>query len=229
MHSRALLRVPRAEDPHCGNRCGSWQHNFGRPGIVGMTLTRGVVRETIDPGKRMSAAEADVRSRAQFRGQTEGVAATMGAVEFAYDLSGTGWARARVADDGSAAELGASYLSDALGDLLEAVGVLLEGARQARCSWHHEPGEFRWVFEQNDDATHVRVLRFLDQMDHEPDEQGTVVFETTRSLSVVAAAIVAGADAVLARYGEAQYLRRWVQHPFPAAHLAMVKDRLAGT
>ena len=43
-------------------------------------------------------------------------------------MTGKGWAEARIADDDSWAILTASYLSDALGDLLEAIGVLLEGA-----------------------------------------------------------------------------------------------------
>ena len=44
-------------------------------------------------------------------------------VEFKYRLVGTGWAEARIEDEEAWAGLTASYLSDALGNLLEAVGV----------------------------------------------------------------------------------------------------------
>jgi hypothetical protein len=46
-------------------------------------------------------------------------------VEFTYRLVGTGWAEARIADEQGWAALSPSYLTDALGNLLEAVGTLL--------------------------------------------------------------------------------------------------------
>jgi hypothetical protein len=48
-------------------------------------------------------------------------------VWFEYRLVGTGWAEARIGDDVSHATVTASYISDALGDLLYAVWRLTEG------------------------------------------------------------------------------------------------------
>lgn len=151
----------------------------------------------------------------------------MCSVEFSYRLTGTGWAEARVEDDTSWATITASYLGDALGDLLEAVGVLLEGAEQARCSWEEEPGEYRWIWERTGSDVYLRILALRDNFPRQPDELGTLVFETRQPLRALASAMAAGAQALLDDLGEEEYLRRWVDHPFPTAHLFLIKDRLA--
>lgn len=133
---------------------------------------------------------------------------------------------ARIADDGAWARLTASYLSDALGNLLEAVGVLLEGATEATCSWDEEPGEYRWLFTRAGSTVHLRILALPDQFPPQPDSAGTVVFETTAPLPVVAAAVAHGAAEVLARHGEKEYLEKWVDYPFPTELLQMVQARL---
>jgi len=149
-------------------------------------------------------------------------------MQFTYRLVGTGWAEATVSDGSSWARLTASYLEDARSsELLQAVGILLEGAAEARCSWEEEPGEYRWVFQRTGVDIHLRVLGFADVYPEEPDERGMVVFETWQPLSEVATAIADGAQAVLDEYGQAEYLRRWVDFPFPTGHLEMIRERLA--
>ncbi len=49
------------------------------------------------------------------------------------------------------------------------------------------------------------------------------MFRTTGSVEDIASAIVSGIDRVLAEYGEEEYERRWVQHPFPTELLREVK------
>jgi hypothetical protein len=148
-------------------------------------------------------------------------------VEFTYRLTGTGWAEAWVADGAVAATITASYLEDALGELLEAIGLLLEGADQARCSWEEEPGEYRWIFERAGADVRLRVIAFADIYSREPDGSGTVVFETAAPLRDVASAIADGAQKLLDEYGEVEYLRRWVDHPFPTGYLELIQARLA--
>ena len=149
------------------------------------------------------------------------------AVEFTYRLTGTGWAEARIADGQVTATITASYVGDALGELLGAVGLLLDGAADARCSWEEEPGEYRWVFERAGSDLRLRVIAFADVYAHEPDHSGTVVFETAAPLREVASAIADGAQEVLDEYGETGYLRRWAEHPFPVGHLDLIQARLA--
>jgi hypothetical protein len=149
------------------------------------------------------------------------------AVDFTYRLVGIGWAEATVSDGSSSATLTASYLEDALGELLEAIGTMLEGADEARCSWEEEPGEYRWVFQGSETDVHLRVLGFADVYSREPDHRGVVVFETRQPLRDIAEAVANGAQAVLDEYGEDEYLRRWVDFPFPTGHLEMVRERLS--
>lgn len=148
----------------------------------------------------------------------------MSTVEFIYRLTGTGWAQAHIADGASRATISASYLEGALGDLLEAVGALLEGADAARCSGEEEPGEYRWIFEREGADVHLRVLAFRDLYSSEPDENGAVAFTARQPLATLAGAIADGAQAVLDEHGEEGYLRQWVDHPFPTAHLALIRS-----
>lgn len=148
-------------------------------------------------------------------------------MEFTYRLTGPGWSEARLADGSNAVTITASYLGDALGELLEALGLLLEGADQARCSWEEEPGEYRWLFQRSDAGVWLRVLAFPDQYAEEPDERGEVLFETRAPLREIVEAIADGAEKVLERYGEDEYLRRWVEHPFPIGHLQLIRSYLA--
>jgi hypothetical protein len=148
-------------------------------------------------------------------------------VRYSYALTGTGWAKAHLANDEMETTIPASYLSDSLGDLLEAVGVLLEGAVEARCSWDVEPGEYRWLFDRSGPDVRVRVLAFPELWGKAPDDAGTLVFETREPLRALASAVLEGALAVLDQYGEEKYKARWVEHPFPTAHLELIRQRLA--
>jgi hypothetical protein len=147
-------------------------------------------------------------------------------VDFTFRLVGTGWAAAHISDDTGGATVTASYLKDALGLLLEAVGLVLEGAEEARCAWAEEPGEYRRILERDGEQGHLRVLAFRDVERPEPDDRGTTIFETRQLVRVIAASIADGAQQVLTEYGEDEYVRCF-GHPFPLGHLGAVHDRLA--
>jgi hypothetical protein len=147
-------------------------------------------------------------------------------VEFSYRLTGTGWAEALVSDGCASAAITASYLTDALGVLLEAVGSMLDGAGEARCSWEEEPGEYRWLFERTGEGVRLRILTFSDMYPPQPDDQGTLVFESRRSMREIAYAVADAAQALLDELGEDEYLRLWVEHPFPTGHLTRVREQL---
>lgn len=148
-------------------------------------------------------------------------------MEFAYRLTGTGWAEARLADGSSMATLTASYLNDALGLLLDAVGSVLGGAREARCSWAEEPGEYRWILDGEGDQVRVRVLGFRDAESPESDDKGVVLFDQRLPLREFATAIAHGAQEVLDEYGEVEYLRLWGEYPFPSRQLRRIEAQLA--
>ena len=147
-------------------------------------------------------------------------------MNFSYRLTGTGWGEATLSTDDSRIVLPSSYLSDVLGDLLLAINALLEGAPEARCSWELEPGEYRWLFSQDDGALDLRILAFPDSWPIQPDEQGEVVFQVAGPLADVATDLTAGIADVLATYGEVDYRKQWVQHPFPTGTLRAVQNLL---
>jgi hypothetical protein len=149
-------------------------------------------------------------------------------VEFSFELVGVGWARAEVSGDSGDATLTASYLGDALGDLLAAVGALLDGADTATCHWEEEPGEYRWKFHREGDHVALVVLALPDNLPPLPDDAGKEVFRTDDSLTSIASTIADGAQRVLNEWGEAGYLKRWVEAPFPTAQLAHIRKLLDG-
>jgi hypothetical protein len=136
-------------------------------------------------------------------------------VEFTYRLTGPGWSEAVLSDGQHSATLTASYLSDALGELLDALIHLRGGAEEVRCSWEEEPGEYRWIFKRSDGRIALAILWFEDLAD-EPDEAGRLVFETRQELDALTDAIAAGTQRLLADVGEVGYRREWIEHAFPS-------------
>jgi hypothetical protein len=65
-------------------------------------------------------------------------------------------------DGDQVARLTASYLSDALGDLLQGVLRALRGANTVEFVWLEEPGEYRWRFETTDDVTVLSITSTAD-------------------------------------------------------------------
>lgn len=141
-------------------------------------------------------------------------------MKFDYDLVGTGWAWARISHGDSTADITASYLVDALGDLLLAVWTLTEGARDARCSWAEEPGEYRWLFRIDGDHVDVHILQFDDLWTGRADERGRTVFRAAMALRVLVEAVAQAATEVERRYGRDGYRDKWVEYGFPADTLA---------
>ena len=64
--------------------------------------------------------------------------------------------------NGHHARLTASYLSDALGDLVAGLVLLAEGESPVTGSWEEEPGEYRFVFTRTDEDVRVEVFAFND-------------------------------------------------------------------
>jgi hypothetical protein len=151
----------------------------------------------------------------------------MSAIEFDYRLLGAGWSEARIADERSHAELTASYLGDALRELIGAVTDVARGSSEARCSWEEEPGEFRWILRRTGKSLNVTILWLEDNMPALPDSDGRSVFSTTTLVSELGRAVVDGSERVLAELGEAEYHRLWVLAPFPTEALEKLRRALA--
>lgn len=134
-------------------------------------------------------------------------------MEFEYRVLESGWAEARLGHEGGSVDLSASYLSDALGDLVETVALVVEGVPSARCSWLEEPGEFRWRFLRHDDDVDLDVL-WLTDWDMRDDE-GHPVFHARVPAARLGRVVLAEAQRVLDTFGLNEYRRRWIEHEFP--------------
>lgn len=137
-------------------------------------------------------------------------------VTFTYELTGTGWADCEFQVNGHTVTLTASYLTDALEDLVSAVVALMLGHPRAVATFTEEPGQYRWILEaQPGDTVRIRVLEYLSGWGDVPDERGRVMLDDVSPVADLGAAVLGGADAVLARYGAQGYHERWVQHEYP--------------
>ena len=138
-----------------------------------------------------------------------------------------GWAECRIRVDAAAANLTASYLSDALGDLCSAVIALLRGEAQARVSFEEEPGEYRWLFERSGpDRLRIRIREFEDVIDHAPDKDGQPIFDAECELRAFAAVLLKELERVLTEYGLAGYKEQWVLADFPESRLLELRALL---
>lgn len=165
--------------------------------------------------------DAQVDSERRSRYLLTGLA--MKTFSFRYELVGTGWARATLTEAGVETVVTASYLSDALRDLLEATASITEGAVEARCVWQEEPGEYRWLFRRNANDVHLEIRSFPHMYDTSSDEQGEVAFRTTRSVMEIARTVLRSFDRLADEYSPGRYVERWVEHSFPAEALERLR------
>lgn len=147
-------------------------------------------------------------------------------VEFVYRLTGAGWSEARLTVGAASTPLSASYLDDALGDLVRATAALHQAQSTVRVSWAEEPGEFRWVLDRSGDQLSIRVLWFDSLWGPDPDEKGKLLLHATCLLTAFQRAIAFGARAVLDEWGEAGYRAKWIEHDFPADALGELERSL---
>lgn len=150
-------------------------------------------------------------------------------VTFEYRLTGFRWSEAAIQIGRSGASLSASYLDDALGDLVRAAVDIAQGATSARISWAEEPGEYRWVLTRNDDQLDVRVLWFDELWGSDPDERGKEGLAATCTVRAFLLAVAAGAERVRDDVGTESYRAQWIENDFPSRELNHLRELLART
>ena len=138
---------------------------------------------------------------------------------FSYLLKSAGWADASLRASGCSVDMGVSYLTDSLRDLLGAVNSILGGASASTASWWNEPGELTWRFERVGGEVAMTVLT------------GDEVRPASEAMSVRAPAdeifrpLVLEVEQVLLDFGEVDYWLSW-QYMFPIAALREAQKRL---
>lgn len=150
------------------------------------------------------------------------------AVEFTYELVGTGWSEGRLTIGDGGAQMSVSYLDDALRDLLEALAVLARRAESAGVSWRKEPGEYLWSLSRDAGIVRVVVVELPDWQELVEADEGTTILDESCQLVELVRAIASAARGVLDQYGEQGYRRKWAEHDFPVAQLEELEAWLEG-
>jgi hypothetical protein len=150
------------------------------------------------------------------------------AVRIDYRLTGTGWADCDVTIGASSTAVEASYLGDALRELIEATLGAVGGSGYTVAHFWDEPGEYRFVLEPKGDLIRVRILEFPNLWSDEPDDVGDVKLDDTCSLQEFAEAVLGAALAVLKAHGVEGYKENWVSHEFPTEVVNDLKRALGG-
>jgi hypothetical protein len=145
-----------------------------------------------------------------------------------YRLTGSGWADCTIRADDKDCEISASYLSDALGNLVLAAAAVLAGAHSISVGFDEEPGEYRWAVVRTDSgAVRVTVLSFQELWGNRPDADGAPLCSWTGHPADFGRAVRDAAEAVLKEHGLAGYKERWAEHDFPSQQLKLLKRYIA--
>ncbi len=127
-----------------------------------------------------------------------------------------GWLTTGVSDETQEVTLVASYLSDALSDLLDVILALLEGAEEGACAWMQEPGEFHWLFTRKEEKVLLRLVWFDDNLDGDfPKEAGRILLLTECNLQSIATEFYFALSHLLDTIGLEGYKQHWNLYEFP--------------
>jgi hypothetical protein len=144
-----------------------------------------------------------------------------------FRLTGTGWAEVHIGQGDRSAVITASYLSNALGDLVLSAIAAMSLFRRVTFSFEEEPGERRWVITSpRINEIDIQILSFPSRWNDSTDESGELMFQARCLPVIYAEAVFEAASRILEQYGEVGYLAQWVEHPFPIARLRDLEQLL---
>ncbi len=157
-------------------------------------------------------------------------------ISFRYELEGGGWADAYLSDGTNSATIPASYLCDALRNLVDAIHSLFT-TDSAECVWQEEPGEAKWRFSRNGDSVQLRVewwnevRTHLDlngwQLNEWQLELDKVMFSGDAKLLDFANQVDRELQRLLDKWGLDGYVREWIEHPFPVESHQRLRQAIA--
>lgn len=150
--------------------------------------------------------------------------------EFGLARDTPGWADPSIEVDGDVLRMCASYLTDALGDLLNALLKLLNGSPDASCRWTQEPADWEWRFDRpNEDDITLRIRFVRDGFRAPPqrfsDEDARLTVHAP--LVDIVQAIAGGARRCLDEVGPSGFAEQWMESPFPGLQLETLERWLA--
>lgn len=142
-------------------------------------------------------------------------------IEIEYRLDGIGWASCSVRAGEARCELTASYLSDALGDLVRAASEMASGAPRAVANFTEEPGLYSWSLERVGSLGEIwlTVRDGRAPSVENPEGESVVLLACSCTALEFARAVERAATAVLTEHGVAGYKAKWVEYRFPTREL----------
>jgi hypothetical protein len=138
-------------------------------------------------------------------------------IQFSYSLWSHGWARAFIGNGRVEVKVTASYLTDALGDFVDAVQRLFTEDR-TECIWEEEPGEFLWKLHNEGVRCVVEVFQ---------DGRVPEIFSGDDDLLHFGGEVEGAIQKLLDELGVEGYLKKW-GHPFPQEAYSKLKQAIEG-
>ncbi|QSE99004.1 hypothetical protein [Fulvivirga lutea] len=150
-------------------------------------------------------------------------------VDFFYNLDSAGWADATISEGTDSETMTVSYLHDSLGELTDAMNLLLKGGKESQTIFMSEPGEHLMsLINPKDDLLEIEVRWFKDwaswNMHSKTDYE--VVFKRTTSLFDFANKICDNLERIYIKEGIEGYKEKWVEHDFPMNSYLKLKKLL---
>ncbi len=148
-------------------------------------------------------------------------------MKFKYELSASGWADGFIEINSNVAYFAASYLSDALNDLLKALISIIPDishffVTSSQFEIHEEPGGTVWKMHRIDkDQMNIEIVSFQDLLRR---KDSVVDLNETCSLIGFAKVVVYALDLVLKQLGQDGYKEKWVNHDFPIEYYLKLKS-----
>ncbi len=151
------------------------------------------------------------------------------AIEFQYNLGEAGWAHATISERNNSVTMTVSYLHDSLGELANAMNLLLKGGKESQTIFMDEPGEhLMLLINPKDDELRIEVRWFKDwaSWDMYSKKDYEVVFKRTTSLYEFANKVCDNLESIYINEGTDGYKKKWVEHEFPLNSYLKLKKLL---
>ncbi|MDD9271733.1 hypothetical protein ACFPES_32340 [Paenibacillus sp. GCM10023248] len=147
-------------------------------------------------------------------------------MKFEYELTGIGWADGCIEINSSTVHFAASYITDALYDMLKAVNSLVPEVSpfpvsMAQFEWNEEPGGTVWTLSKiNVNSLRVQIKSYEDLRNK---KNQVIELDETCSIHEFIRTIAQTLDMLLRKYGREGYKEKWVNFDFPMDNYLKLK------
>lgn len=154
-------------------------------------------------------------------------------MKFEYKLNDVGWADTRIEINSQVCFHSVSYISNALGDLLEKFFLIIPGCvpadelcEEVSFDWHSEPGGIQWTLSQvNEEEIRVKIIGYPHIFEKDASA-GTVEIDTVCNIFDFAQQLCGALDELLKIHGIVGYKQTWILYEFPLSDYLRLKDFL---